>query len=287
MRKRLSVIVMIIMVALALATAVTISYYEKIHEGERKVELITLDDLYIPEALDINELGLFFYDENFQRVRSTEQAVPFDNNKPLVVYIDGHPDNWGDESVRDLYNLESWQDKGYNTAIFTWKTLFSDDLFSAERKIWGTNEGMRFLNSSSSLPFLQSNDVPSHSVAEIFIAYYYDFLKSHNYQGGEIRWQGHSLGASLAVAAGGYMSELKVFDVIDSDYIPSRITLLDGLFTSQPSEVYINWLDEKVGYDGAINQSYKAIKKAKELGVAFEFIKSSDILEMFLYDLNL
>ena len=50
----------------------------------------------------------------------------------------------------------------------------------------------------------------------------------------EIRWQGHSLGASLAAAAVGYLCELKANKLIDLDfclknYYAGRLVLLPSL----------------------------------------------------------
>ncbi|HHU43252.1 MAG: hypothetical protein QM214_01515 [Bacillota bacterium] len=281
MRKRLSIAIVIIMVAAALATGIAAGFYGYKSKDKITVELVTLDDISIPEEID-SEFGLFFYDQNGNRIKSTNKNAPFDKNKPLVIYLDGHPNNLGGENTKELYNLEGWQ-KGFNTAIFTWKPFYQDDdLYNAETKIWGGD--MTYISQNWSYPkSLKSN---KYSIAEIFVAYYYDFLKEQGYQG-EIRWQGHSLGASLAAAAVGYLCELKANKLIDLDFLPSRITMLDGLFSSRPSKTRINWLGGEIGYKGVVGQVYSAIKKAKASGVAFEFIKSSDIIQMFLNDMNM
>ena len=73
MRKRLSIAIVIIMVAAALATGIAAGFYGYKSKDKITVELVTLDDISIPEEID-SEFGLFFYDQNGNRIKSTNKT---------------------------------------------------------------------------------------------------------------------------------------------------------------------------------------------------------------------
>lgn len=246
------------------ATAVVWVYNETTKERTRELTLITAEDIYLPASINKETFGLFFYDTNGNKTISKNATI--NKNKSLVIFFQSSDDN------EDNYNILEWQQKGYNVGVFMWQQLADDDPYTAERKIWGRGN-LRFSNNPQSL--VKTKDTPKYSMAETFVAYYYDFMSKQNFSGGEIRFQGLSHGAQLIVGASSYLMELEKEGLIDKSFFPDRVTMFEAFFSGTSDNTYINWLDKPIGYDGTIKLACDTIKQMKTKGIAIEYIRSS------------
>jgi hypothetical protein len=263
--RRLTVFVLVAILVLSAATAAIIYYYENVY-AKNPVKPISVQELRIPKAIDTQKFGLFFYDDSGKRIRTTEKNVPFDDNKPTVIYTQGGKDDFPDSA--------SWLDNGYNVGIFVWSQFLNDDPFSVEQKIWGVSQGMRYEIGNGKY---ESSDTVNYSLAEIFMAYYCDFFNGRDYKGSEIRIEGFSLGAQLVIASVNYLIALEENGYADKRLYPDRITLFDGVFSNYSSSNYIKWLNREIGKDGAIKLVLDTVKSIRKKGTAVEYIRSSPV----------
>lgn len=253
------------MVIAFIATTIALGYKQMTYEKERVVTLITPEDIYLPASINKKEFGLFFYDENTQKI--TSENATFDNNKPVIIFFQA---NKGDNE--ENYNILEWQRKGYNVGCFLWQQVADDDPYSAEKKIWGRTN-LRYIANRQGV--IESKDTPKYSMAETFVAYYYDFMSKQDFAGGEIRFQGLSHGAQLLIAVTSYLMELEREKLIDKSFFPDRVTLFEAFFSNNSDDTFVEWLGTTIGNGGTMKLAQNTAKKMKETGIAIEYIRSS------------
>lgn len=271
---------MVVVVSVVIATGIVTILSEMgflLHRSALK--LLKPEDIYTPTEIIDDNFGLFFYDDDGNRIRTTNKNVPFDVNKPVIIYAHGMSKGFGIDNPEGFNNYKKWQQNGYNVGCFVWSQFADDSPFLSERKVWGSKkEDMRFLyRNNQGKEVYETSDLPQYSMAQAFVAYYYDFISKSGFQGSEIRFQGMSLGAQLITASCSYLMALEQNNVIDKSFFPDRVTLFDAFFTNIKSDVYIDWLKREVGPDGSAALALDTVKLLRSKGVAVEYIRSSPV----------
>ncbi len=265
--RKFSVFIVIVFTACALAATVGIIHYETTKE-KSTLTLLKSGDIALPEELRKEEFGLFFYDNNGETHRADE-VTSFDNKKPLVILSYALMQGIDNDETENIYRL--WQNQGYNVGILIWNQLSEDDGAAVEKKIWSAGGAFmkRTLNGGYAKKKL------AYSVAECMTAYYLDFMTTSRFEGGEIRFVGHSVGGQLLVAMSSYLLALEQNAFINADFLPDRVTLLDSFFTNNMSDKYINWLE--IPLNGSVFLATHTVNALKDKGAAVEYIRSSFI----------
>lgn len=265
--RKLSVFIVIVFTACALAATVGIINYEMTKEKSAPA-LLKVSDISLPEGLRQEEFGLFFYDENGEKYRS-DGDTSFDGNKPLVILSYALMEGIENDENDDIYSL--WQAFGYNVGVLIWNQLSEDDGAAVEEKIWSAGGAFikRTVKGGHAKKRLQ------YSVAECMTAYYLDFMAASGFEGGEIRFVGHSVGGQLLIAMSSYLLTLEQNGLIGKDFLPDRVTLLDCFLTNNLSGKYINWLEKPL--NGSVFSAIDTVKALKEKGAAVEYVRSSFI----------
>jgi hypothetical protein len=219
--------------------------------------------LYIPSGMRYEGTGLFicYLNQNnqFSVVKTTrsEAISLFDPHKPTMIYIHGMQNEGGAIDDERCAYMAPYIQAGYNLLLFRW-SQFSDEAspWDAEGKIWGTNKGtfkegmlygMRWrvaLNQNES--DYVSDDVPNASVAEIFGAFYLDFMSRFDYEGSMIEISGHSMGGQVAFAAASFLLTKEQEGLINPSYLPDKVTLFDPYITQIFDGAYCAWLKKPV-----------------------------------------
>lgn len=247
-------------------------------DGLERIQLIKPEDVYLPKEIFEEDFGLFLYDAQGNKIRTTQENAPFDINKPVIIFA--YDMNYGCEvnssGLSEYYN--SWQQKGYNVALFQWNQDISDDLAITQRKIWASNPRRK----KGGKTVYEYADAPNYSLAQIFVAYYYDFMINAGFRGKEIRFGGSSLGAQLITASCDYLLTLEQNDKISKEFLPDRVTLFDAFFTNDASNVYIDWRNKTIGEHGSISLASDTIKLLHSAGIAVEYVRSSCIDEVVI-----
>jgi hypothetical protein len=264
--RKIALLLVVVLVACAFAVTVGIISYETTKKTST-LALLKSNDISLPDGLNGGEFGLFFYDENGEMYRTDEDA-PFDRQKPLVVL--SYALMQGIEDDGEDY-VSPWQSSGYNVGALIWNQMSEDDGAAAEEKIW--TAGGAFIQRNNKGGYAKER-LP-YSVAECMTAYYLDFMEQSQFEGGEIRFVGHSVGGQLITAVASYLVTLEQNGLIDRDFLPDRVTLLDCVFSNNLSNKYINWLEKPL--NGSIFLAAETIKSLKEKGAAVEYVRSSFI----------
>jgi|AGTN01.1.fsa_nt_gi hypothetical protein len=291
--KVLIVTLAVILAASAIAITAAALAYKPDAKPEEKVypPAVSLESIYLPYGngtLREEGLGLFWIkkegNEYYRYKSDTPQGLSaFDPEKPIFIF--SHGMHATDENDSDFSLMLPFLQAGYNLGLFYY-TQFGTEPFpwNIEEKIWGTNGdfGMRYYVSPAKF---EEEDVPDVSVAEIFAAYYLDFMKSVDYKGSEIRFSGHSMGGQVTAAVTSYLVTKEAEGMIPADYLPDRITLFDPYFSGIANQVKVDWMDRKISEpvcdeSGAViredtsNIEFAAetLKIAAERGIAIEII---------------
>lgn len=239
--------------------------------GSSQTEMITREDIYLPEGIDHANLGLYFFNPTTGLFYGADsENLPFDPTKPTVIYSHGMGGNTTTSSRYD------WVEKGYNFASFFWGVFADDDPFTVQPKIWGP--GGRWKNQAN---VMIANDVPDKSTVELFAADYYSVLSRYpDYSGFEIHLTGHSLGAQMSLAVLSYFMAAVENGVMDAKYLPDRVTLLDPYLSDVPDETYVTWLGRTVGDGGSGALANVIADKALKMGVAISMYRTSPWVEI-------
>lgn len=260
MAKRISKLVFVFSVIITLSSIIAVVAIL----NRFKISLVRVADISVPSYVQNDGFGLFCYDDTGEKIDTLTKNAPFDANKPTVVFFSGiRKDKAEGFDEERSFQPTAWKASGYNVMIFLWDKLASDEVYMAERKIWSGAHGQK------------ENDGINYSVAEAFAAYYFEFLEGCGASLAEIRFQGVSLGAQLAVAAASYLAELERSDLIDARLLPGRITLFDASFSSDAhTGIKVSWTDKAIGGSTA-RLSYRTVLSLKKRGIATEYINSS------------
>ena len=235
---------------------------------EDTYKLVQLKDIYFPDGILDTGLGMFIWNNTSKTwVRTDTEAgkAVFDKTKATTVFAHGMGGN-GHSSRPDEYT-----EMGYNVLNFAWGT-FSDEESVVwtyiANKIYFRNENMRWLNNDD--VFIE-DDIPNVSVAEMYVAYYYDFFSAFpDYSGSEIMIYGHSYGCMLTMAVASCMYSLYEYGELPAYMLPDKINLLDGYFMSFSKDKDVPWLldKEQPSFGNALEDIYQTALKCRKYGTA-------------------
>ena len=233
------------------------------------------------------DYGLHWYGRNqaSQKAEAGEQNPYYDPTKPVLIFVHGWMPNQAgtpptmqfayNDSERDIaYDIdlaEAWLDDGWNVGFFYWHPFSDEDsVLDAEDKIWTADgeKGMRWRDGEG---VYHTEGMPERSASELFFDAYVSALD--DFEGGEIRVAGHSLGNQMATLLTKQLIEgIDVGDV-DEDLLPARLTLLDPFWS--PFEK--PYLDEE--RTGTVLRQY-ILDEIIPRGIGVEWIRSSLLTEV-------
>lgn len=229
--------------------------------GPLPTPAVSLSSIHIPEGMKDESIGLFFMSRVGDGVKYTKATTDevkdiYDPKKPLVIFIHGMQKDDGHKGNESFMWGAPFIDAGFNTAVFYWSQL-SDAVAPnvLEEALWGT-DGRYGVSWRKADGTREVNDVPDVSIAEIFAAYYLDFMNEYGFSGNEIRFMGHSMGGPLTTAAVSYLMTKEKEKMIPAAYLPDRVTLFDPYFSQGIYGVTVSWLNVKMNaplYDDAGN----------------------------------
>ena len=252
--------------------------FEDDDEVYNAYNLIQLKDIYFPEGILDTGLGMFIWDKNTKNwIRTDTEAgkAVFDKTKATTVFAHGMGGN-GHSSRPDEYT-----EMGYNVVNFAWGTFSNEESvvwsYIAD-KIFFINESMRWLNNEDKFV---SDDIPNVSVAEIYVAYYYDLFSAFpDYSGSEIMIYGHSYGCMLTMAVASCMCTLYNKGQMPAYMFPDVINLLDPYFSAFSYANIVKWLpdDEQQVFGNALKIIYQAGLKCRNNGTAIGLFRTSKLI---------
>jgi len=244
------------------------------------VQLVKLSDIHIPEHLDTDNLfGLFFFDEegNIAPTKNGVENVCYDPDKPTIIFIHGMQMNYGYNSYDPFYNPDGVVKKGYNFGVFIWSQLADCTLpGNGKTKIWGRTNGSFFYEDEQGKRVEETVDVLKYSTAEVFVAYWLDFVEKAGCNSSTVTFAGHSLGANTLFAVTSYMTKLYDEGLITKDYLPDRCTYLDAYLDAfEDATVEVPWLKHTIEKGGIVKLGREAVLRARELGISTDYVASS------------
>ncbi len=261
--------------------------------GKSKVELVKLSDIHIPENLDTDRLfGLFFFDEDGTAVptKNGVDKVNYDPNKPTIIFVHGMQMGYGYNSYDPFVNPEGVVAEGYNFGVFIWSQLADCDLPGiGKKRIWGRNSGeFYYQDKETGERKFEQTDILTYSTAEVFVAYYLDFMEQVGCNASSITFSGHSLGANTMYAVTSYMTTLYREGLITKEFLPDRITYLDAYMDAlKDEETYVAWKDMTMPEGGVIEMAKQAVDEARKLGISTEYVKSSNFVSYLCDNMSL
>ncbi len=269
MSKRVSILIIVIMLSILFAVSIVSLCNQLEFEKEDMLRLLDIKEIDIPSILE-DSIGLFFYDQYGSAKRSTKEGVSFDANKPLIIFANYNIDDYL-SLEQELALFEKWKNAGYNVGCFRWSTLHSNTVIQAQRKIWSRGEGLRYdyVDDEQEL----AKDFFKFPMAQIFASYYYDFLKKNSFNGDQIRFEGLSLGAQLMISVSSYLLALAEEDLALREFLPDRITCLNMLIADAASNMSAEWLNDSIDINnGRIQSMTDIFKKINNNGIAIEYV---------------
>jgi len=282
MKKTIYIILITLLFVASLSTMVSCTPYKvpmPLVDDYIETYTLTVDDLNLPPIAK-SDMGLFCYNVKTDRFENCDGKTTFDPSKPTVVYThgmgSGHLSIFLDDELSDLgINPNSepfWIDAGYNFLAFDWGP-YSDELdpWQIQTKIWGTNGQGDMRYRVKDVLYTDSKEYGDYCVTEMYAVYLLNFLRSVNYEG-EIRLMGHSMGAMLTCAVGGYLTYLGTQNMIAKQYVPSRVLLYDTFISNGRDETYCKWLDTDFTKYGSAKALYLSSMLMAENGVAVEYM---------------
>ncbi len=266
----------ILFVVIALATTAAFLGFEK-QPTTRIVTIPKVSEMNLHDAMKTMNFGLFYYEGN--TVRSVlEDDLDIDPTKPMVITTHGMHSGNGYSLRYGFRDREYWQAKGYNCFVFRW-SQFADDLdpFSIEMKEWSgrSSKAMKFFyEDENGDKTAETVNIPNYSLAELFTAYYNDFMIKYDIKSPEIRLMGHSMGGQLVMAISSYMKTVLDCGTLNPRYMLNRVTMLDPFLSSEPNDVQIDWLDRTTGKEGSAGLVIEVLKEYASIGVPVEYIRT-------------
>lgn len=266
----------ILFFVIVLATTAAFLGYEN-KPAERIITIPKVSEMNLHDAMKTMNFGLFYYQGN--TVRSVlEDDLVIDPTKPMVITTHGMHSGAGYSLRYGFSEREYWQAKGYNCFVFRW-SQFSDDSdpFSIERKEWSgrSSKAMKFYyEGENGERILEDVNIPNYSLAEIFAAYYNDFMTRYDIKSPEIRLMGHSMGGQLVMAISSYIKTVLDCGTLNPRYMFNRVTMLDPFLSSEPNDVQIDWLDRTTGTEGSAGLVIEVLKEYASIGIPVEYIRT-------------
>ena len=277
---------------LALLGAVVYATVTSTGNGNGNVEkarIISVDEIKIPKKVDADNLfGLFFFNEDGSKTSTMAgyDKINFDPKKPTVIFIHGMQMNNGYNDYDPIPNPLGWLEAGYNFGVYFWSQFADCETpGNGKLKIWLRGNGWFYYEDDNGKRVKESEDVLEYTTSEVFVAYYLDLLKNVNYSGSSITIAGHSLGANTTIAATSYLVTLYDQGSIEKSVLPDRVVLLDAYMDAVDEEgKTVPWLNTTIGKDGIIGRARTTMKRAHEIGISTEYVKSCTFVS-FLSDL--
>ncbi len=293
--KKIIFILVVIIIAIGCSACGDFNFGFEMEE-EFTPSVVPVEDLYIPEKVDTDLFGLFFYNEDGTLTRSTEDInkINFDPNKPLILFIEGILMDYGYKNLRDMPAHEYMaKDSGYNCAVFAWGPFSDENSPGKGRdKVWGVDGSNRFrIEDENGNPTYIEDDPIKQSMSEFFVSYYVDFMKrAGDFNGNKIHFTGLSAGSNCLFAISYYMLLLEEAGKIDSSIIPDKLTYFDAYLDGgvlAETDVFCSWLNEPLGKGGSGQRALESLRLSKERGIAVEYVESTSILDLIaLTDLD-
>lgn len=226
--------------------------------------------------------------------------------KPTLIYFHGEMPNGADSNVafelpeeeypdtiisdnykkvkdRNLTNLRDlsyyWSKAGFNVGIFHYEQ-FADDI---ESNVYAKLFDNSFLSYKSGGTLVtREQSTLSHSLTEVFVARFLDYMSTKPVWGNEIRFVGNGVGASFALSATEYLHSFYNQDKISGNFVPRRVTLCDPYLANQTAKTQIDWKVED-NYSvsakeitSALQYSADSVSTLNMAGVIFEYIESNE-----------
>lgn len=267
----------IILIVVFILLAGGVSFFAVSGYKEGSVELVKVEDIYIPENVDEEKLfGLFFYnaDGTFNRTTEAKENINFDPNKPTVIFFHGVQIGLGYHDNELMTNAKGWVAEGYNVASYFWSQM--SDFFPnvCVKSVW-SREYIPFKYEKDGVAVEENKDMLNYSLAECFVAYYVDFLSQYDYKGSFINLQGLSLGGNMLSAVNSYLLALERNGKIGKELLPDRVTYFDTYMSSSYSDTFVPWLNSVIGENGTTKMAYLVAKELRSRGIAVEYVASS------------
>ncbi|MFW5780334.1 MAG: hypothetical protein ACOCWI_02655 [Bacillota bacterium] len=289
--KKINIIVLSVLIILVLSVLAYVSKigYANIADKPHlpEVENLSLDEVGLVDGQPGGEraklyeksTGLFYYEGDEAR-SVLEDNLDIDPTKPIVIFTHGMLYDGGYDMRLRFREKDIWQDAGYNAFVFRWSQLSDDiDFNSIEKKIWTrADHPFAYKDEFGKRQVAYKKDC--YSVAEIFGAFYNEFMTNYDINAPEIRFLGHSMGGDLAMGVSSYIYTLVDKGVMEDRFMFTRVVMLDPFVSSMKNEMYVPWLDKTVAEEGSARLYVDVINKYKEIGIAVEYIHSgyADIL---------
>lgn len=280
MVKILKAIAVILIIAILGAMCVSIILEENKYIN---INLVKVSNIHLPDKVDKDNLfGFFFYNEDGTYSNSYYTDISklnYDKNKPMIIFIHGVQIEVGYKGNETVVNAKDWLDAGYNVVEFLWSQFADGDPFSTQDRVWGINESMGFCyEGENSKSVYESKDIPNYGMAEIFVAYYADFMKKADFCGSEIHLTGLSMGANACIAVSNYLLTLEKAGKIPASYLPDRVTLFDAYLDNISENGFmVNWLNQPIGKNGTVGRAVETVEMLRDRGIAVSYIASSPV----------
>lgn len=247
----------------------------------KMTSLVSVDELDLPETLTAKgndqEFGLYLYNGTTFVRYNEAQATDVDPNKKTLIHAHGMGRNGNWHNYREFYQ------KGYNVLCLHWGA-FADESFDAFKyicdKVWTYDSPMRY-HSADGEGWIDGTDI-HYSMAEIYAAYYLDFLKKFpSVTEKEIVMTGHSYGGMLTSAILSYLTTAFENGLLEAKYLPDRAVLCDPFFVDGEEITFkIRWLGDSQNdyYGGSIFLSKQALIAAHALGISVALVRTSGLI---------
>lgn len=245
---------------------------------------------------------LYWFDELNKAYPYDSENSPFDETKPVMIFIHG----WQPGGVKENFasdfnyevkdkngvtykhnNVKSYIDQGYNVGVYNWVQIADEEAdkrkwwhipsypYSAEAKIWVTNfnlykKPMRYRFSDQTFEFETEKTAP-----DLFVEKYIDAMKG--YKGDYVQFDGHSLGNQMVLRSSDLLLDKAENGEIDHSIVPDRVTLFDPYYSGN-YDLNVNYKEDK-----NISLSVAATKIANRLAnknISIQMIKSSQLTQM-------
>lgn len=269
----MSMLIIVLVLAIMSAAGCAIYYNIVSSTSQNVLELVTVEDIHIPLALE-NQFGLFFYDLAGNATKSTQKSNAFNNSKPLIIFFNLSVNNEISSSDEQAV-FQKWLNAGYNVGSFKCGQVVQNKHLYWQRKIWSNKEeDIIYSDNDSDGNQMFYPQILNYSIAEIFVAYYYDFMTKSVFVGDQIRFEGLSLGVQTMLAACSYLLALEENRVIDNRFLPDRVTCLNGFFDYDEKNIDNSWLDKPITQnEDILFHSANIARAVWDRGIAIEYIE--------------
>ena len=252
-------------------------FYER---RTKMTSIVSVNDLNLPETLTAKgtdqEFGLYIYNGTSFVRYSEADASAIDPNKKTLIHAHGmgFNGNWN--------NYKGYYENGYNVLCLHWGAFASEEYYAFRDicdKIWTYDSPMRYRNADAN-GWVSGEDI-QYSMAEIYAAYYLDFLnKFPSCMEKELILTGHSYGGMLTTALLSYLTTAFANGLVEVKYLPDRAVLCDPFFVDGTETYKVRWLGDTPNdyYGGSIFLSKQALIAAHTVGISVALVRSSGLI---------